>query len=143
MPYAFDLNQPIGNTAGTLFLYARYSSPNIFSRHISSFLTNMRNMKYITGGVVKPIQEFTKSIIPGTMKTTQAAYKGWRHIPKIPPVTRLLALNARVTVTMATILNGIPIRISKIPTVANNQYGIKFISNRDSKCLLNIIMKRP
>lgn len=77
--YRIDFIQPMGSIHGTFFLYSRYSEPKTFSKYTSSLITNIRNMRYMNIGVVSPIQLFPRTTIPGTIKTTHDAYKGWRQ----------------------------------------------------------------
>jgi len=65
---------PTGSMQGTFSLYSRYSEPNTFSRYTSSFLTNNRKIRYMNIGVASMIQLFNNMTIPGTIKTTHAAY---------------------------------------------------------------------
>jgi hypothetical protein len=78
-------------------------------------------------GIVRPIRLFTKRTIPGTIKTTQDAYNGWRQHLKIPSVTSSSALYAYITVTTEIIKNGTPTTIRIIPRTDISQYGTKFI----------------
>jgi len=76
-------------------------------------------------GVVSIIQLFNNKTIPGTIKTTHEAYKGWRQHPKMPFVTSSSALYARVTVLPEIIKNGTPIIMRTIPRADSNQLGKK------------------
>jgi hypothetical protein len=125
----------------TLFLYSIYSSPNIDIRYVSSFFTNACKSRYMNIGIVIPSQLARISIIPGTKKTIQAAYTGFRQRLNIPEVMSFWALYARWTDIRAMAKKGTPMRIRQIPIIIKNKYGIKSIGNCSLKSRAKISNK--
>ena len=80
---------------------------------------------YMNIGVVNPIQLFVRKNIPGTIKITNDAYRGWRQHLKIPSVTSLSALYARLIVFRDIKKNGTPTAINAIPRIGRSQFGTR------------------